>query len=694
MNRLFHLLIACVVLSTISCAKPQVEFQYCILRDRVVVTDRVFMKKALYAAFTVSNPSFELVNTRAKAQLFCKGDLLSESSTISSGEKTLNIVFDLPYEIPNAPYSITVSLINSENRLLAECSHTIERRELKSSLNAREPTGPVSFHEIVSPVEPDHFKITAEEKATGYVLFSRSPLEYVFPGTRPFKEELIDQLSLTVCRNEFEPVTFSLYPANDLGNVKINIEDLTGPSGIIAKDNIDVGHVELVQDTIGCPKDSFRYMPRLIRPGDQVLVEKGRTKRFWLTLRVARDVLPGAYSGNITISPQQGRELHVPLSIRVVPITLEDIPNVDYFMMMTYEFTELTMPWDKEEKEKIYQSACRILQDYKDHGMTTICPHSPFVFTPKEDGSSNLDDIFAAMRAARDIGFKRPVIWYMGHLIQTSKPKHPGNIKGFEKSIHLARLKQLVAKVKDYAAANNCPEVIFLPIDEPDDDYQDYKKRRQNITPLLLKIIHDAGAKNMLTYRNYKQFEPVDYICSSRLEPEELAKAHRDDSAYFLYNNQVTTNCTNPAYARYIYGYYTWTNKIDGMSSWTFQNTQNASGLPAKADVPGRDIFLAFPDPAGPLATLRWEAVREGIDDHKLLYHLMKRIKRLRKSGVETSRYEDFLNKMAQKQGSPGSEFGDHNGWNPVFFKQTRENLISLVLEADRICCNLEFAQK
>jgi len=278
----------------------------------------------------------------------------------------------------------------------------------------------------------------------------------------------------------------------------------------------------------------------------------------------------------------------------------------------------------------------------------------------------------------------------MGHLIKTSKPKHPGNIKGFDKSTHLPRFKELVAKVNDYAVVNNCPEVIFLPIDEPDDDYQDYKKRRQNITPLLLKTIHDAGAKNMLTYRNYEQFKPVDYICSSRLDPEQLDKAHKDGAVYLLYNNEVTTNCTNPAYARYIYGYYTWANKIDGMSSWTFQNTQNSSGLPTKADVPGRDIFLAFPDPAGPLATLKWAAVREGIDDHKLLYQLMKRIKRLQEKEIETSRYEDCLNKITQKQGSPGSELGDNNGWSSVFFKQTWENLISLILDANEVLLQKE----
>ena len=281
------------------------------------------------------------------------------------------------------------------------------------------------------------------------------------------------------------------------------------------------------------------------------------------------------------------------LKITVEPITLTDIPNIDYFMLMTYEFTELTMPWPKEEKEKIYKSAVNILKDYKDHGMTTINPHSPFVLIRNEDGTPNLEDIFAALRAAKEVGFDRPIIWYMGHLIQTSKPRHPSNIIGFDDSVHISRLQYLVKAVSEYTKKINGPEVIFLPIDEADDDYQDYHGKRQNITPLLLKAIKEAGGKTILTTRKYDQFGRPYYLASGEFNEKELQNARSNGAKYWVYNNDVTTECNNPVYARYIYGYYTWKNNIDGMSSWTFQNTQNASGLPEKADIHGRDLYLA-----------------------------------------------------------------------------------------------------
>src|SRR4030042_4716214 len=184
----------------------------------------------------------------------------------------------------------------------------------------------------------------------------------------------------------------------------------------------------MVKETIGLPEGRFQNLPALIRAGNRVNTKAGQCQRFWLTLRIDDDVFPGVYKGKITISPQGGLETSLPLEVTVTPISLEDIPGIDYFMLMTYEFTELTMPWTKEEKGKIYKSACDILKNYKEHGMTTLCLHSPFVLATNEDGTPDLSDIFAALRAAKEIGFKRPIIWYMGHLIQTSKPKPPGSI--------------------------------------------------------------------------------------------------------------------------------------------------------------------------------------------------------------------------------------------------------------------------
>ncbi|MDH5768611.1 MAG: DUF6067 family protein, partial [Nitrospirota bacterium] len=578
---------------------------------------------------------------------------------------------------------ITIDAFNEQGNVIAKGNLTIERTALKSYFYSGSKTSVPVFEEFPYKGEPDIVKPTNSDKSVGYMLFSRSPLDYVFSESRPKESEIIDHVSITVVRNEFEPVTFSLYPLRNLGKVTISISNLKGTSSTISKDKIKIAYVENVQDSLGLQAGKFYSLPALIKPGNQVEVEEGKCQRFWLTIRINDNVLPGVYKGKITISPQNGREKSLPFQVNVMPISLEDIPGIDYFMLMTYEFTELTMPWKKEEKEKIYESAFKILKDYKEHGMTTLNPHSPFVLIRNDDGTPNLEDIFATLKAARDIGFTRPIVWYMGHLIQTAKPKHPGNIHGFDNDIHVPRLEYIVKTVSSFAKENGCPEVIFLPIDEPDDIYQDFQDKRRTITPLLLKKIQEAGAKSMLTTHTFNRFKPLNYICTSEVSKEGLKAAHSNGSIYWVYNNEVTTKCNNPAYARYIYGYYTWENNIDGMTSWTFQNTQNASGLPTKADSSGSDIYLAYPDPHGPLATLKWEAIREGIDDHKLIYQLQKRITTLQRKGIDTSHYEKFLREIRGTQDVPGCSFEAHDRWNSLIFEQQRNNLISMILDAE-----------
>ena len=680
---LVQILFCPIIICSFSCTKNTVDIQSYILRDRLIVLDRVLMKKALYVSFALSGSVKQRGNMNVHGLLLNGGTIVSETSLKAFKENSGNLVFDLPYQIPEGQYKIKIDTYVEKGKLVATGFIVVDRSDLRWVFDPKgKNTSPV-FEEIPIPGEVEAVNPTNQDKSIGYIIFRRSPLEYVFPGSRPKKSEIIKHIMLKVVRNEFEPITFSLYPLRDLGMVRISVTDLMNVDERIPKDRIRVAYVESVHETVGLPEGEFLSLPTLIRLGNKVRVEKGRCQRIWLTIRIDDDVAPGVYKGKIAISPQNGSETSLPLNVTVAPISLEDIPGIDYFMMMTYEFTELTMPWTSEEKERIYTSAYNILKNYKEHGMTTLCLHSPFVLITKEDGIPNLEDIFAGLRAAKEIGFKRPVMWYMGHLIQTSKPKHPGSITSFDKETHLSRLKHLVKTVSKYAKEHGCPDVTFLPIDEPGDSYQDFRKKRQAITPLLLKTIKDLGAQTMLTSGYDKRFKPVDYLCSGEMNKEDLDKAHKSGSVYWLYNNDVTTKCLNPTYTRYIYGYYTWMNNVDGMSSWTFQNTQNASGLPMKADVPGRDIYLAYPDPNGPLATVKWEAIREGIDDHKLIYQLAKRIQELKKKGIRTSQYEDFILEIRKKRGRPGCRKGDDETWNPVFFQKTKDHLISMILDAE-----------
>ena len=667
--------------------KDEINIYYYILRDRIIVMDQVRMKKNLYVGYRLKNRKESLEGIRTVGKLFFNGTLVSEVTSTNKFETAFrsgNIAFDLPYEIEDGLYTIQINIFKGKGEFLAKGETQVKRKDLKSSFSPRVQEKESQREEISYQKSVGDIQITKKDESLGYVITARSPLEYVFNDSRPQNTERINQLCIKAVKNEFEPVTFSLFALRDLGNVRIKIDELRGKKGIIRKGKIKVGVIETVEESYGLPEGKYATVPTLIRPGNKVRIEKGQSQRFWITIRIDENVKEGDYYGNILIEPEKGVKKSIPLKVTVFPIVLEDIPEVDYFMLMTYEFTELTNPWGKKEKEEIYEGGCKILRNYREHGMTTLCYHSPFILMTHEDGKPNLDDIFAGLKAAKETGFQRPIIWYLGHLIQTSKPRHPGNIVGFDKEIHLNRLDYLMKEVSQMVKENDLPDIIFLPIDEPDDSSQDYKNRRKEMTPLFLKTIAGSHSKTMLTIGRHNEFSPVDYLCSGEYNADDKKIAQSEGKKYLLYNNCVPTHYGNPVYARYFYGYYVWKNGLNGMATWTFQNTQNASGAPTLADTTGNDVFLAYPNSNGPLNTVKWEAIREGIDDHKLVYQLEKRIRRLKELGIISSAYEKYLNEIRGEREEPSCEAEAKGEWDPSYFKKTRETIISLILEIDK----------
>jgi len=64
------------------------------------------------------------------------------------------------------------------------------------------------------------------------------------------------------------------------------------------------------------------------------------------------------------------------------------------------------------------------------------------------------------------------------------------------------------------------------------------------------------------------------------------------------------------------------------------------------------------------------------------VYQLVKRIQKLKGKGIQTSKYENFLLGIGKKEGAPGCLKGEEGTWNPIFFKENRDHLISMILDA------------
>lgn len=542
---------------------------------------------------------------------------------------------------------------------------------------------PEYFTQQLTGIEKLPLPLNHKDVQKGYVVFSRDFQRYVYPWTIPAEEERVTSLHITTGQNDFEPLTFSIYPIRDLGDVRISVSDLDGAGDkIIPSQNIQVHVVKTMKKRFGSSGE-YNLIPRLLDRANHTHIPIDYTTRFWLTIHADSTTAPGKYSGSVQIDADYENPSTIPFTIEVLPINLEPVPGIEYNMCMSYEFFELdSKDWMTQEREKIYRDGVNIFRDYKNHGMSNVAVASPFYFQWNKDGTPKMEHFKAMIRGAKEVGFTDPVYWYLGHYIQTAKGQHPGNIRLYDPKVHLKRAKFLVETALELNQQLDGPPLFFMPIDEPRIASRqkmalDLFKEMKKVPGTTVMSTTDIGGKNLdIEYNSERLGKP--------LPPGE--KKRESDRKVCEYNNTAIQSL-NPAYSRYIYGYYTWRQNLDGMSSWGPGTTQNSRGDPFEdLDSQFSDWFIFFPHPGGPLPTPNWEAVREGIDDIRYIYQLEKLCgQKSAEHPEEVAMAEQFLDEIRGMCDFDDREIIDDFGdWTPERFDSLRKQVVSWVIKLNQ----------
>ncbi len=88
----------------------------------------------------------------------------------------------------------------------------------------------------------------------------------------------------------------------------------------------------------------------------------------------------------------------------------------------------------------------------------------------------------------------------------------------------------------------------------------------------------------------------------------------------------------HPLLNRYLFGYFLWASGLDGAIPYGYQHFGGSGDPYDDFDTGGKDMFVAYPSRHGPVATLQWEACREGINDLRYLRTLEDALGRARRS--------------------------------------------------------------
>lgn len=440
------------------------------------------------------------------------------------------------------------------------------------------------------------------------VVFVSHYLERGTMKTEPRSAQVVDTVRMVATPGEYEPATVSIRAGKPLEGVRIDVAGaLAGDGGrVIPADAITVRLVDPFEKWTK-QKDLEQFLIQ----SNGVDIPTGTTRRFWITVKVPTDAVPGIYRTTLVMGKPTGklgpdlmrlqtiRELT--LELEVLPITLVSAADTGMAFFM-YNNTEYygRMPSGADALiTEDYQR--RVFEDMREHGMTT----ATLYLYPEADGKPALEhrtqnhlSMAGTMRMLEEtrlVAPGLPVVW-LG-----------AGAYGPEMWTAVSRARE----------EHGWPELIYYGVDEPEEE-----DRNAGVRAFMRRINayranhRDFGLRVTTAIGSSRGIQTVGYLhdlwiaCMGQRIGESgvISDAKMHGKELWTYDCMAA-----PVHAemdRYYFGVWAWVSGVKGCSHWAYFDA-------------APQLSYIYPDPdKGPVPTVGWEAVREGIDDYRYLFTL------------------------------------------------------------------------
>lgn len=222
-------------------------------------------------------------------------------------------------------------------------------------------------------------------------IWTSSPLVKIMQDT-PVPNNPAKGVRLYAAGNEYEPFQLVLTPKKPLSNIKIVPHTLVGPKGAkIEAWNITVKNVEYVNCTEPTSEDvKAGLYPDPLPEHTPFAARPGKNSAVWVTVYVARNIPPGDYKGTIDLIAGGIGKVAVPLSVHVWNFTLPSVSRLRtaYGNTMSWPFTynNATTPEQRRKVVDLYN-----LNFWKHR----VSPYAPYwgydIGVTAQDGTVKLD---------------------------------------------------------------------------------------------------------------------------------------------------------------------------------------------------------------------------------------------------------------------------------------------------------------
>jgi hypothetical protein len=271
------------------------------------------------------------------------------------------------------------------------------------------------------------------------LVFSAGGTAPTGPDYVPARDELLARIDLFCVPGEDTGATFSLRPTRAGGPLEMEV----ALKGLQTQ-------LRLVQNRLQRRGGGYTIVPDILRPAGELRIETGRTRQFWLEIRVPPDTRPGTYKGAVTARLGQDTKT-APVSVEVLDIRLAD-PQMAFglFGLMPDSYA----PPNALE---------RVIDLLRRHGLSSVAG-VPLGRAHAEEGRLRVDFTTAdkVMGALKDAGFRLPVDTYGG-----------GGLSGVAAAARDLRqdradvFREAMTEVGRHAKADGWPPVSYAMVDEP-----------------------------------------------------------------------------------------------------------------------------------------------------------------------------------------------------------------------------------
>jgi hypothetical protein len=490
-------------------------------------------------------------------------------------------------------------------------------------------------------------------------------------------------ITVSAAKGEYEPFQLVLAPQRDLRNVQAKVTMLKSQGGAqIPADAVAVCRVGYVNvtaptDEIGCAGEWPDPLPPLDGPFD--LRASDGVQPLWFTVHVPRDAAAGDYQGTIDLVAD-GWKTTVPFTVHVWSF---EIPRENH-LKTAFGFStgNVRRYHNLASDDELRQVVDLYFKNFAEHRISPydFAPFDPIqVQFPKEaDGPVKVDfarfDRQAEKYLGPDYGFSTFRLSLSGMGGGTFHARRPGRIGRFDEDtpeytrLFNDYLRQLESHLREKGWLDKAFVYWF---DEPEP--KDYDFVRAGMERIRRAA---PGLRRMLTEQPEKELDgAVDTWCpvSPNVKPGDVAKERAKGNEFWWY---ICTGPKGPYCTLFIdhfaiefrmWSWQTWKLGIRGLLIWQSDYwTSDAAFPPPQLQNPwedpmsytsgystpagtkkhwgngdGRFLYPPNRDPArdkskylvGPVNSIRWEMLREGIEDYEYLWLLRDLVEKAKKRG-------------------------------------------------------------